>query len=296
MERCPMERPRWDQRYPDRRVLREEVDCMVQAIAEALLEGVRDSEIVGIYFKGSAQKEWDSPLDYVPELSDVDVHVLFADDGLVDRYVGAVEQAVAVQQSMERKYRSLCPHPVHVPRPQVTVLNRLLADADFCWSLPETVTVVRGQPYPAPPPESGDRERIRAIDCKRLLEAEQYVKSWPLRVVDKPDRYLASALWGLTWQVSPVGPRVAHLLDVSTEEAWGSNRTHIAALLDALGQDGFVAAYTQFYLSGWEYFLSGFADTDAGRQAFRSGLSAIERGIEIARRWRTEHSTDEVGK
>ena len=53
---------------------------MVASIVEALLRQIPSSEVAGIYFKGSAQKRWDSPVDYVPEVSDVDIHVLLRDD------------------------------------------------------------------------------------------------------------------------------------------------------------------------------------------------------------------------
>jgi len=225
-----MELPCWDGRFPHPTVLREEVDAMLGAIAEALLEAIPESCIGGIYFKGSAHKEWDSPLDYVPELSDLDIHLLFSDDSAIETYLGTVEQGLRVQQSMERKYRARRPNPIHVPRPQVSVLNRLLKEDDFVPSPPETVTVLRGIPYPVP--DLSDPDKIRLIDCKRLLEHEEFLKTWPLRVIDTPSQYLVTRLWGVVWQVSPVGPRVAHLLGASTAEAWSTNRTRLVQMLE----------------------------------------------------------------
>jgi len=285
-----MKLPCWDSSYPDRRVLKAEVESMVQAIVEALLQEVPESEIAGIYLKGSAKKEWDSPLDYVPELSDVDVHVLFRDESVLSARVGTVEQALRLQGAMEAKYRCRQPDPVHVPRPQIIVLNRLMADEDFVPSPPETIEVLHGKPYPKL--DLSNPDRIRSIDCKRLLEEEQHIAAWPLRIIDKPCRYLWEGLRGLVWQVSPIGPRVAHLLGAITEEAWSGNRTHIIRRLQALGENELADDYVRFYLAGWGYFLSGYADTEAGRLAFLSGVNVIRRGVQIARSWQAEHSTE----
>jgi len=70
----------WSSHYPDPRVLKTEAFFMAEAFTEVLLEEIPDPDIVGIYCKGSVLKDWDSPLDYVPELSDVDIHILFHDD------------------------------------------------------------------------------------------------------------------------------------------------------------------------------------------------------------------------
>lgn len=47
---------------------------MVTALADALVDRFGD-RISHIWVKGSAQKRWDGPVDYVPELSDVDIHL-----------------------------------------------------------------------------------------------------------------------------------------------------------------------------------------------------------------------------
>jgi hypothetical protein len=66
--------PRWGPPYPDPGEVRADVEAMVGAVAGALVARFGDA-IAGLWFKGSAQKRWDSPLDYVPEISDVDIHV-----------------------------------------------------------------------------------------------------------------------------------------------------------------------------------------------------------------------------
>ncbi len=121
----------WDERYPSREVLRSEVESMLAAFVEALFEAIPEAEIDGIYAKGSAFREWDSPLDYVPELSDVDIHVLFKDAAAVKRHLGTLQQALSIQASVEALYFARVPVPVHVPRPQLMIANHLLTEKDY---------------------------------------------------------------------------------------------------------------------------------------------------------------------
>ena len=138
--------PEWSSRYPDRDRLRAEADCLAACFLEQLLESIPESEIRGFYYKGSSKKAWESPLDYVPEVSDVDMHLWFHDDDAWHRYLDTVPQAMEVLKGVEARFRSRVPEPLHEPRPQLIVMNKMLADiADFVYSPRSTVTVsVRG--------------------------------------------------------------------------------------------------------------------------------------------------------
>jgi hypothetical protein len=256
---------------------------MVASYVDALLRKVPESELAGMYFKGSAQKEWDAPLDYVPELSDVDVHVLFDDDEGAAKYLGSPEQALELQAAVEAAYLAKVPRPLHVPRPQLLVLNSFLNDADFVQTPAEAITVLHGRDYPEGAPLEADR--VRALDAKRLSGQAEYLTRFPMHAVDKPAKYLREALRGIVWRVSPTGPRALHLLGASFAEVWTANRTRVVALLEDLDESEFADRYTQFYLSGWDYFLSGYGDHDAGRRALLAGIDVIRRGIEIADSW-----------
>ena len=55
--------------------------------------------------------------------------------------------------------------------------------------------------------------------------------------------------------------------------------------LDALGEKQLVRDYSQFYLNAWDYFLSDYSDTNAGRGAIVAGIHALSRAIEIAKQY-----------
>ena len=271
----------WDADYPDPKALRKEVHSMRDSFKEVLLESIPKDKIAGIYFKGSGQKQWESPLDYVPEISDVDIHLLFVDDACVERYLGTTEQAIHIQSQVEKRYLDKVAQPLHIPRPQLMILNQLLQEKNFMSSPKSTISVLFGRDYPV-----GDhttQEKIAHIDRSHLLEEEEFISKFPLHVVDRPSKYLWQSLRNLVWHVSPVGSRVLSMRGVPYEKAWGSNRTIIVTLLKEFGEHHLAHEYTQFYVSSWEYFLSHYADIDAGRSAVVAGVKALRGGVEAAK-------------
>ncbi len=277
----------WNERYPDQALLRSEIRCMLEAFVEVLLEEIPQSEIEGIYFKGSAAKSWDSPPDYVPELSDLDIHLLFSDDASVEKHLGSAAQAMHVRSKVEARYFAKIAKPLHVPRPQLVILNLLRRQENYVPSPRRAVSVLYGKEYP----EAGhiDPERIRRSDCNSLVEQEEYLSRFPLHIIDKPARYLWDSLRMLVWRVSPTGPRVLEILGMRSDQVWSANRTRVVSLLKELGERQLAEDYAHFYLFGWEYFLSSHTDSSAACSALSAGVKALTRGVEIARAWLAEH-------
>ena len=84
----------WRPDWPTAVQIRVEVEAYVESVTEVLTEAIPASALRGLYYKGSALKQWDSALDYVPEISDVDFHLWFATDEDVKTHFGSVEFAL----------------------------------------------------------------------------------------------------------------------------------------------------------------------------------------------------------
>ncbi len=271
----------WDEHYPDPNILKKEIKCILDAYMEVLFETIPRLDIAGIYFKGSGYKEWETPLDYVPEISDVDIHLLLSDDQSVERYLGTTEQAIEIQKKVEKRYLEKVAEPYHFPRPQLMILNLLLRERDFVSSPKRTISVLFGKEYPVS--DCSNHERIVNIDCSHLLDEEEFILKFPLHIIDKPSRYLWQSLRNLVWHISPIGSRVLSIKGMPYEKAWSMNRTRIIAHLKEIGEQRLAQDYTQFYLDCWEYFLSRYRDTDVGRNAIMAGIKALKRGVELAK-------------
>ena len=276
--------PEWSSRYPARDRLRSEVDCLAGCFLEQLLESIPEGKIRGFYYKGSSKKRWESPLDYVPEVSDVDMHLWFHDDDAWHEHLDAVPQAMEIQKGVEARFRATVPDPLHEPRPQLIVMNKMLAKiADFVYSPRSTVTVLYGEEYPKG--DYSDADAIRRYDSANLVGEAEWTENSGLSVIDKPGRYFWQAMRAVTYRVSPTAPRVLHVLGADTEEAWSMNRTKATAAMRDRGLHGLADDYTDYYLSSWDYFLSGLRDTDAGRSAVAAAIRVLDRGAAIGREW-----------
>ncbi len=281
----------WSSHYPDPGALKTEALFMAEAFTEVLLEEIPNSEIEGIYCKGSVLKDWDSPLDYVPELSDVDIHILFHDDLSIERHLGSVDQAVHIQSRVEERYFLKVPEPLHVPMPQLTLLNDLLHNKDYVHPPRKVVSVLYGKD--APDPDYSNPDRIRSTDARRLLDEEEFLKKrLPRQAVDRPARYIWQTLRLMSWRVSPTGPRVLHILGLPTKEAWSVNRTIAVSLMEEMGEETLAQDYADYYLNAWEYYLSGYTDGNTGRASIVAGAKVLNRGGEIAKAWLDEHSSE----
>ena len=276
--------PRWDSRYPDRDRLRMEAECLAECFRDQLLSLIPEGEIRAIYLKGSVVKRWESALDYVPEVSDVDMHVWFRDDAAWPKYLGTVPQALEVQRGVEARFAARISRPLHEPRPQLIVMNKMMADHEgFLHSPRSIVRVLYGEDYPEA--DYSDSAGVRRHDSSRLVDAAGWVEKMPLHLVDRPGLYLREALRPLVWRVSPTGPRVLHVSGLDTEQAWSINRTRVTLALRDLGLTSLADGYSAFYLSSWDYFLSGFNDTDAGRSAIQAAAQVLTESAEIGRQW-----------
>jgi hypothetical protein len=269
----------WPADYPAS-TLRAETRAMADAWVEVLLARLPTGALRGVHLKGSTVKPWDSPIDYVPHMSDVDVHVLLAADE-DESYLDGIDIALEVNVAVLAAYRRRVPSALHLPRPQMVIANRLDHDPDILPSPASTVVTLYGEAYPdrALTPEEEARQRLR--DREQLTQHLDFLAALALRAIDRPGRHLVPLVGELNWRVSPVAPRVLEVLGAPYSEAWSLNRTHLVAELRAAGLDELADAYAAYYLGGWRLFVEG-GEGDAPLQVFRAGSEVIRLGAKIA--------------
>ena len=272
--------PTWNDGYPDPERLRHEVSCMTEAIVETILDRVPKDEIRAIYLKGSAKKLWDTPIDYVPEASDIDIHAWFHDAEWEQSLFGNLDQAIAVQQDIEGRYRRKCKQPIHTPRPQIMIMNSLLGRPGYMHSPPDSVRVLIGENYPAADYSAADE--IERYKCHDLLDFADILERYPYRVFDRPDKHLAELLRDLSFRVSPVGPIVLQLADLDPRIVWSMNRTRVTRALEDIDERDLAENYVGYFLARWRWFLSDGDDLDAVRDSVRAAVAVLERSESVA--------------
>jgi hypothetical protein len=255
---------------------------MALAVRDSLLDVCVD-DITSIWFTGSAQKRWDSPLDYVPELSDVDVHVRWAHP---ERWTDAIdlERGLALHAQIETRYATACPAPLHIPRVQLVAVHEVEQIPSY-FGAPEGMTETL---YGPPPLLSTGFDQVAAsrADATSLVTMAdpRMLAIEPSRFVELPGRHLFGALRNLNWRVSPVAPRVLSALSTEYAIAWSVNRTTAVAMLGDRGEHEVATEYVGYYEHAWQYFLSGWHDSAAGRNAFAHAIRTMEAGAVIGAR------------
>ena len=275
---------RWDDRLPDRDQLRAETRCLAACVRDQLLRLIPEGEIRGLYLTGSTVKEWESPLDYVPEVSDVDIHVSFHDDNAWRQNLDTVPRALEIQAGIETRFEERMPQSLHHPRLQLIVMNKLMVERPgFVYAPQSSVVTLHGEAYPKD--DYSQPDTIRRHNARDLVEQARFVERVPLLAIDRLWTHARDLLGQLVWRVSPVGPLVLHLAGLGTEHVWSLNRTRATAALRDQGLDRLADSYAAFYLSGWDYFLSGFADTNACRVAILAGTQVLTEGSDLGQKW-----------
>lgn len=266
--------------------IRAEARAMADAWVETLTGMLPEGAIRGIYLKGSANRPWDTAIDYVPERSDVDIHIALrsADD---ERPFDDLAFALDIATRVERAYDARVSLPLHRPKPQLTFVSALHALADYVPSPPATVLTLAGDAPPALTLDEATRAAQRVRDRENLLGNAAFLDALPRRAVDRPGALIERLVDELSWRVSPVAPRVLSLNGDAYEDVWSLNRSALVRRLEAAGREGLATAFVGYYLAGWRVFHAtrgghGERAIEAMRDALVSGTEVLRLGIAAA--------------
>ena len=247
--------------------LRAEIQAMLEALTDALTDVIPTERWRGLYFKGSASKIWHAPCDYVPELSDVDLH-LWLHDETDAAQLDSTEAALSFAERTEQGYQARVPRPLHWPRPQVMILNTHLKQPNWARS---AVTVLHGEAYPGEVPDPlADAEMLREMTAQALGLGES--------LIDKPGPYTWVALRAINWRISPAPSRLLSALGAG-EWAWGQPRSVLLGELRSCGLGEVADQFEAYYRLAWLAFGSGWRDGAAMRQTVRAGLEALKAAV-----------------
>ena len=258
--------------------IRGEVDDCINVWSVILGERLGD-RLAYAYAKGSGVKPWKTPIDYVPTLSDVDIHIrmkegveLFASD---DKFA----EALGFSADYERLFLRECPDPLHVPRTQIVILNQAEQNPD--WVPPSSVDEVRillGSPTFEKTPS---KEMIREIDLSNLEKQAEVLRGLPQSVMDRTGLDYWNLLRRLSWQVSPAPFRLLSQIR-DPYLVWGWNRSRVVEELRAVEQRRLADSYESYYYAGWDAFETGFRDSDSMRRLLTHAKNVLEESTRLA--------------
>ena len=266
--------------YPQEEARREVYSCI--EAWKTIFETKFNGKLEYAYAKGSGIKEWSSPIDYVPLLSDVDIHIkIIGDESLLGSPETAMEEALEVSDEYERLFLEMNPDPLHVPRTQVVVLNKAAKDPRFLLPMEsDDIYVMFGEPDLRKVPL---KEKMRTVDHENLMDLEGVLRSLPMSAMDKTGLEYWYMIRRLVWHVSPAPVRLLTQVAEDPEEAWILNRTKVCDKLEEHGFHGLSQSYWDYYLLGWEMFFTDLRDTQIMRRVVSKAYDVLESALRLAK-------------
>jgi hypothetical protein len=258
---------------------REDTQCAMEVWKEVLQETL-GPRLENVYAKGSANKVWESHIDYVPTISDVDIHITLKDDKpLFGPYSNDFDSAVVISRRCEEEFLRRRPDYFHIPRMQVIETHFLKANRKYTPPRPKDILVLYGAPVFQKPPKP---KAIQEGDLERVVEEKEYIFEMPRRIFDRTELDWWSVIRVMTWKVSPMPVRILTQHYSDPIEVWSWNRTKIHAALQEHEYDKLARYYHGFYDAGWRLFLSGFKDLEAFRETAVNGYYVLWECLWIA--------------
>ena len=256
---------------------KKDVLCAVEAWS-SVLEETFGSRLEYAYAKGSALKKWCSLIDYVPIISDVDIHIMLNDDKpLFQPSRRGFATSIEVSKKYEMKFYELRGEYLHIPRSQVIHINPNLDNPSFILPQISEVHVMAGCPKDGTIPS---KDRIRKNDSNQIWGLAEYLDDLPRQTFDRVGFDFWTLLRRMCWRVSPSPVRLITQEHPDPLEVWEWNRTTIVEELRKRNLNSIANSYQKYYETGWQLFFSNFSGSIEIRDVVIHGYSVLQGCLE----------------
>ncbi|MFP3951769.1 MAG: hypothetical protein ACLFVP_06510 [Candidatus Bathyarchaeia archaeon] len=222
------------------------------------------------YIKGSSIKAWDSPIDYVPVVSDIDLHIK-TEKGkpLLPVNGEGFSRSLKINSLYQERFIEVNPNHLHIPRIQVVTMEELKPE----W-IPNNLADILALYGDINPGRVRTVSEVRSEDLLNLMGIETVLEGLPLRMIDRIGLEYYRILRQLCWRVSPAPYRLLSQ-ELDPEEVWRLNRTRVTRKLDDEGYTETAEHYRRYYLSCWDTFKKEFRDDESMRKAIKDAYSLL---------------------
>ena len=251
---------------------RKEVDLSLDIWKDIFKENYAET-IEYAYSKGSAIKNWESFIDYVPILSDVDIHIKTKEYSDLFQNDNSFYESMNLSETYESTYIEKNPEYFHIPRIQIVHLNRLLDLPDFIHPKIEEVKLMISKPNEF---EEVSEDFVREIDKNELLKLGDFLQTLPKSMMDRTGLDLWVSIRRMTWRVSPSPIRLLSQNHEDPLSLWEMNRTKIAEELEKYDYLLLSESYKDYYYEGWIGFMEGFSNSQTLRRIISSAYDILK--------------------
>jgi hypothetical protein len=256
---------------------RKDVEAAVAVWGELIPERLGD-RISYAALKGSVLKSWDGLVDYVPVISDLDIHIGTVNyQPLFPRDREGFKYALETTKYYEERFVALRPGHIHIPRPQF-----VLIEPQFEIMLPETMDEVIVLYGKVPLRDMESERDCQRRDLESLRNLKPLLDRLPERILDRIGLEYYRIIRELCWNVSPMPVRVLSQF-TDSKKAWKMNRTQVLSELEEVGLSDLALVYRSYYIKGWEAFETGFTFNLVMRELISLAYDVLWQSYELAK-------------
>lgn len=259
---------------------RKEVDSCLD-IWKEIFEKNYSKSLEYAYAKGSATKHWDTYIDYVPVLSDVDIHLKVNKHSNFLGDDNSFHESVNISEMYETTFLEQNQNNFHLPRTQVIKIDDIVDKVNFIQPRETSIVPVFGTPVLEDNPSN---EVIKQIDLKNVLDLEKFLPTLPMSMMDRTGLDLWSLVRRLNWRVSPSPVRILSLSSDNPLDLWEMNRTSITEQLEKHDLHLISESYKDYYYEGWISFMEGFSNSQSLRRIISNGFDVLKLCLEEAKK------------
>jgi hypothetical protein len=198
--------------------------------------------------------------------------MLADDDSLFSGSTKSFEEAMHLSKRYEDEYVLQHPDHLHIPRSQIMTINRLTSVVEY---VPPRLQDIRALIGKIPEPHLKDDDDVRRIDRANLMNYQEYIETLPSRLFDRTGLDYWFIVREMCWRVSPAPVRLLTQITEDPLDVWSWNRTATLKKLKSNEYNEIAEHYTDFYVKGWDLFLSAFTNSEAYRSCIAAGYYSL---------------------
>ncbi|MHA2168634.1 MAG: hypothetical protein ACXAB7_01850 [Candidatus Kariarchaeaceae archaeon] len=212
---------------------RQDIDLAIEIWKEVLLEFF-SGDLLVVYVKGSAIKQWDSIYDYVPLISDLDIHIQLQNQV---KHKLSTDIAMEIAARYENRFKQISHDYLHIPRTQVIFVNELKLQVNYIPPKFTDIQILIDNGVDMDvflSDDSVDYKKMQRIDRENLESYEDYLKVLAKSLIDRTGLDYWLTIRRMCWRVSPAPIRVLSQLNPEIYY-WSMNRTKVIQHLKESG-------------------------------------------------------------
>lgn len=248
-------------------------------------------DIEYIFTKGSSIKSWDSELDYVPVLSDVDIHIKVNDKRKkILNSEDSFEQASFFTTNYSKKFNELCKEKnhtsQHLPRVQIVQLDLEKKRGYVVPPRECDITWIQGK---AALPDEMDHDQVRKMDLFNLQSEASFVKAIPSTYMGLSGLEYYPLLYRISSRISPSPIRLlTQVMNENPHDIWAYNKTTVKKKLLEYKFQEIAEYYEIYYILGWELFESNFTDIKIFQDMIKTGYYFLKGCLDEVKKFQKE--------